>query len=384
MSDNTVLTAVAATRFLGDDATVDLNSFSCIDDDAAETLATYAGQRVRAMLTTLAEKLNANASEGDYDASGMCDLACCEEFGDLQRSLPLIDGFRHPRRGLVNGFCSVYAFDAKTAKSLSAGAARPIPTGVACLFIDDAFASSLADEDFQTIRSLWIRVELDGEWDDGPIKGWLVEVSTLVAGSGIAADMPLSDEALEAFEPLAADMMLELDGIASISLAAAMSLAKVSCDLSLCGLEDISEPVAKVLATHRYGSLMLGLTKASDAVAAALSEHKGPLILNGIEVLSEGAARALAQHKSELYLNAVSDLSDAAAEHLSKHDGDIQLNGLTQLSDAAAESLSRHSGTLELAGVSTLTNEALSCLAKHGSLVTNSDLKTRLKAIRRR
>jgi hypothetical protein len=379
-----VLTAEIAEQFLVDEQAVDLNSFATIDDAAAEVLATYVDHRLRAVLAEAATQLDAHASDGTYDASGMCDLSFCGEFADLQRALPLIDGFRHPRRGLANGFCCAYGFDAKTAAALSAGAARPIHTGVTYLFIDDAYASSLADDDFQRIRSQWIRVELHGEWDDSPMKGWLVEASKLVAGPGIPAHMPLSDEAVEAFEPLAAELMLELDGIASISSAAAASLAKVSCDLSLSGLEDISEPVAKILATHRYGSLMLGLTRASDAVTAALSEHKGPLVLNGIEVLTEGAAKALAQHKNELCLNAVTDLSDAAAEHLSQHDGDIQLNSLEKLSDAAAGSLSSHSGNLELDGLATLSDKAVSSLAKHNSLSTNSELQSQVNVMRRK
>jgi hypothetical protein len=379
-----VITKKIAQQFLADGQAVDLNSFVAIEDAAAEILSTYADQQIRKVLTEVATQLDAQASEGNYDASGMYDLGACEEFDVLRRSLPLIDGFRRPRRGVPNGFCCAYGFDSKTAARLSAGATRPIRSGLAYFFIDDAYASSLADEDFKTIDSQWIHVELHGEWDDGPMKGWLAEASTPVGGSGIPATMPFSDETLEALEPLAADMMLELDGVTSISTAAAASLAKVCCDLSLCGIERLNESEADALAMHRYGSLMLGLTSMSDSAATALSRHNGTLILNGIEVLTEGVAKALAQHTGDLYLNAVTDLSDLAARYLSKHTGDMQLNSLQKLSAAAAESLSMHAGGLELDALATVPDEAVAYLAKHDSLTVSSELKSRLKEWRRK
>ena len=54
-------------------------------------------------------------------------------------------------------------------------------------------------------------------------------------------------------------------------------------------------------AGRQYRSLYLqGLTTLSDAAAQALARHKGYLSLSGLTSLSDGAAEALAQHKREL------------------------------------------------------------------------------------
>ena len=92
-----------------------------------------------------------------------------------------------------------------------------------------------------------------------------------------------------------------------------------------------------------------GLKSLSDAAAESVSQHKGSLHLNGLKSLSDAAAECISQHKGKLSLNGLTNLTDAAAESLSQHQGDLYLDGLKSLSDAAAESLSKHKGDLIVA-----------------------------------
>ena len=92
-----------------------------------------------------------------------------------------------------------------------------------------------------------------------------------------------------------------------------------------------------------------GLKSLSDAAAESVSQHKGSLHLNGLKRLSDAASAYISQHKGKLSLNSLTHLTDAAAESLGQHQGNLYLDGLKSLSDAAAESLSKHKGDLIVA-----------------------------------
>ena len=92
-----------------------------------------------------------------------------------------------------------------------------------------------------------------------------------------------------------------------------------------------------------------GLKSLSDAAAESVSQHKGSLHLNGLKRLSDAASAYISQHKGKLSLNSLTHLTDAAAESLGQHQGNLYLGGLKSLSDAAAESLSKHKGDLIVA-----------------------------------
>ena len=60
-----------------------------------------------------------------------------------------------------------------------------------------------------------------------------------------------------------------------------------------------------VAGKHKEGLNLNGLTTLSDAAAEALATHKGYLNLDGLTTLSAAAAKALAKHKGELWLHGV-------------------------------------------------------------------------------
>ena len=91
-----------------------------------------------------------------------------------------------------------------------------------------------------------------------------------------------------------------------------------------------------------------GLTSLSDAAAQALARLKGGLSLRGLKKLSDVAAQALAQHKGDcLTLDGLTSLSDAAAQALARHKGGLRLRGLKKLSAAAAQALAQHEGDID-------------------------------------
>jgi len=178
----------------------------------------------------------------------------------------------------------------------------------------------------------------------------------------------LSDAAAESLSKH--DGFLGLDGLVTLSDAAAESLSKHDGDLHLDGLATLSDAAAESLSKHERELHIHGLTTLSDAAAESLSKYKQKnLSLPGLETLSDAAAESLSKYKGNLSLNSLETLSDAAAESLSKHTGDLNLDGLTTLSDAAAESLSKHDGLLSLDGLETLSDAAAESLSEHvGSL----------------
>ena len=178
----------------------------------------------------------------------------------------------------------------------------------------------------------------------------------------------LSDAAAEVLAKHKGD--LHLSGLIALSDAAAKALAQHNGNLDLRRITTLSEAAAKALAQHRDELNLSGLTNLSDAAANALAKHKGELSLRRLTTLSESPghlalAEALAKHKGGLHLSGLINLSDAAAQALSQHKGNLDLSGLATLSDAAAKALSQHKGDLDLSGLATLSDAAAEVLAKH-------------------
>lgn len=68
-------------------------------------------------------------------------------------------------------------------------------------------------------------------------------------------------------------------------------------ELSLGGLENLSVPEARALAAATFGVLKLnGIKTLSGAAAAELANYEGGLYLNGITELSGEAASARSKH----------------------------------------------------------------------------------------
>jgi hypothetical protein len=162
---------------------------------------------------------------------------------------------------------------------------------------------------------------------------------------------------------------LSLNGLTSMSDAAAESISNYRNWLHLEKLTSLSDAAVERLSKHKGGILHLGLLTLSDAAAASLSKHVGTLYLNGLRSLSNAAAESLSKHEGDLYLNGLTSLSDAAAHSLSKHKYDLSLGGLTRLSDspehiALLRSLSRKNNTVDLGGLTNLSDAAAEILSK--------------------
>jgi len=99
---------------------------------------------------------------------------------------------------------------------------------------------------------------------------------------------------------------LSLKGLTSLSDAAVQALAQHEGNLWLDGLTSLSDAAVQALAQHKGRYLSLdGLTSLSEAAAQALAQHKQRLSLNGLTSLSDAAAKALAQHEGDLFLGKV-------------------------------------------------------------------------------
>ena len=211
----------------------------------------------------------------------------------------------------------------------------------------------------------------------------------------------LSDAAAESLSKYKG--MLLLDGLTTLSDAAAESLSKLKGDLHLSGLTTLSdaaaESLSKHLSMHESGILgpdeslyLNGLTALSDAAAESLAKYRGVnLELNGLTELSGAAAESLAKRTRNLGLGGLTKLSDAAAESLSKYTGNLSLNGLTELSDAAAESLSKHkseflmatAGNLYLDSLTQLSDAAAQSLSKHQGDICGRPAEEWVKSLRK-
>src|SRR5262249_45890930 len=113
--------------------------------------------------------------------------------------------------------------------------------------------------------------------------------------------------------------------------------------LDLDGLTTLSDAAAQALSQDKGGLSLNGLRALSDAVAATLARHEGWLSLRGLIALSDSpghlqlAARLAARGDQWLILKIQSGLPSALAETLAKHKGALSLRRLTALSDAAAQ-----------------------------------------------
>tara|TARA_B110000263_G_scaffold249269_1_gene266377 strand:- start:295 stop:2589 length:2295 start_codon:yes stop_codon:yes gene_type:complete len=180
-----------------------------------------------------------------------------------------------------------------------------------------------------------------------------------------------------------------LNGLTSLSDAAAESLGEHAGDISLDGLTGLSDAAAKSLDQHSYGLSLYGLTSLSDAAAGSLADHEEDINLsydlsnlpNLVLVLSDDKAHSsLPGHVALLKkivagwrydglgFAFVAELADSAAKILAAFESGLDLSGLTELSDTSVESLSQHKGQLDLSGLTKLSDVAAESLGKHVGL----------------
>ena len=91
--------------------------------------------------------------------------------------------------------------------------------------------------------------------------------------------------------------------------------------VNLSRFESVEDAAADVLSTYTFGLELDGLTSLSDAAAESLGKQGEPVVyeltLNGLSCLSEQAAEALSRHEGGLELNGVTSLSNGAVAGLS-------------------------------------------------------------------
>lgn len=142
----------------------------------------------------------------------------------------------------------------------------------------------------------------------------------------------------------------ELSKLTQLSEEVAAALVENSSDqLCLDGVATVSIGTATTLASYKGKHLSLGVAQLSPEIADILSRFEGTLSLPRLSTLSASAAEALARHRFVLLLNSLDDLSNAVAIALAKHEGSqLWLTGLWRLSNADAEALMSYRGVIRL------------------------------------
>jgi len=140
---------------------------------------------------------------------------------------------------------------------------------------------------------------------------------------------------------------LSLNGLTTLSRAAARDLSRLKGRLELNGLTNVDEVAGELAWGHLHELSLDGVTELSDRAATQLGclrHYGGELSLSGLKTLADPAARDLAKGRCSLRLNGLTTLSEGAAQKLAGCQHELYLNGLTTLSEAAAEALSMFQG----------------------------------------
>jgi beta-lactamase regulating signal transducer with metallopeptidase domain/ubiquinone biosynthesis protein UbiJ len=183
---------------------------------------------------------------------------------------------------------------------------------------------------------------------------------------------------------------LSFNGLKSLDVKTAKTLAESTGDLSLNGLTTLDADTAKALAGFKGQVLYLsGLTAFDADTAKALTGFKGVLCISGLTARNAETTKALAGFKGQsLTLVNLTTLDAAAAEviaqtacfilrmndlgsvdvdtakALAKFKGQLHLDGLTAIDATKAKALAnREGGILSLAGLTTLDVESAEALA---------------------
>lgn len=161
---------------------------------------------------------------------------------------------------------------------------------------------------------------------------------------------------------------IELNGLTTLSVASANSLAKHSVgDLTLNGIRDLDVECAAALSRHQGGLVLNGLTSLSPGVAEALTRATGSLTLNGLKTVPINVAKKLSKQTNWLHLDGVTDLVPEAAAALATQNGMLSLASLTHLTPDVAKALAKQKGTMLLNGVTEVSDEVATLLAAHQS-----------------
>jgi|LakMenE18May11ns_1017448.scaffolds.fasta_scaffold9847053_2 hypothetical protein len=168
---------------------------------------------------------------------------------------------------------------------------------------------------------------------------------------------------------------LELNGLPSLSVAAALALAKARCSyISLNSVQELSPELANALVAYGtqapLGSLLRldGLRSVSLQVAEKLGHfHASGLSMNGLKDLGASEAEALASFRgTALLLGGLEKAEKGTIEAIARFNGFfMDLGGLESLSESQAGALACFRGNiLRLEGLIKPSNEVLGILGK--------------------
>ncbi len=147
--------------------------------------------------------------------------------------------------------------------------------------------------------------------------------------------------------------MLSFNGIKELSSDSACALSQFAGNISLNGITTLRPEVAQCLARHisnpkypdaeEYSLVLDGVTTLSGAAATAIAEYKGGLSLNAVETLSREALQALAHHRGEsLALGRLEAMPDDLAEMFGNHPKHLYMPNLRGISQRGLAALLRN------------------------------------------
>ena len=293
-----MLTKEIAEEFLADDESVDLEEFTELDDDAAESLSKYEWGLYLRGLTSLSDAAAQSLSkhEGELELTGLTSLsdAAAESLS------------KHKGDFLGIGLTSLSDATAELLSKHEGDLALDALTS-----LSDAAAESLSKR--------------EGGLDLNGLTSLTIEAASFLSSAGALSLDGLTEltHAIAKQFATAGFNGLSLNGLSEIAEQVAQTLGKFDGDLGLDGLKNLSEEAARGLGRPRdhsgYTLHLDGLIELPDRVAGGLSAYTGTISLNGLMELSDGAVTEFANDECAIY-------------HLS-------LTGLTTLSDWAAKEL---------------------------------------------
>lgn len=162
---------------------------------------------------------------------------------------------------------------------------------------------------------------------------------------------------------------LQLNGLQEISAHAAEALAQHQAESA--NAIDVSLPyeIRKMIGAVNTISLE-GLTSLDVTAAKSLARFEGNLELDSLTVMTPDLAQAFSEHPGRLSLDGLRLLPEDTAKVLVQHDGDLSLGGLKTLRPEVAEILALHRHELSLNGIEWISAETARALGKHRSKVT--------------
>ena len=411
-----VLTLAVAKRYLADESSVKIGTYTTIEDTAAEALADYEGGLSLSGLTELSDaaaaalaKCNGEVSLGsaeltaqiskfksNHDVSKIGNSALEKAVAkagipkdELAAKLGRLAGMVKSGHLKLAVEMIISSRDAWFFEALLAGSSIDENGGLVLgerlkEFGDDAqlvghiaWGQAPADTELEvSLKDKNQPLHLKVAWTEENIEAQAEILTKHVCPHFsqlvFITERELKLDSLTELSVVAAEMLarhageLSINGLTSLSDVVIAALAKYEGVLWLEGIEEISDGAAAALGRHRFGLCLDGLTTLSDAAAEALSQDSRPwLSLNRVEVLTERSARALARSPQVLWLDGVVEISEPIATALAAHEGLMVLGGVTDLSVEAAEAFSKHRGKLRLDGLGCLSSCAFEALRKN-------------------